>query len=219
MSRRSRAVLLLAAVPLAITVLAPAFGATLYSESFEANPTASWTVNPGPSDHAANFFFDYATVGIPAAPSAPGTRGMKLQANQSRGIFGGMSVSPTGQSFAGPYTLAFDWWANFNGPFPAGGGGSTQLSTLGVQTSGTVSQWPGATQDSIWFGATGDGNSSSDWRVYSPSAPTAIPTRLRASTRRAPRSAAAMRAIPTMQDSAQSARRRRRVRSMHSRLA
>ena len=172
MSRRPRAVLRLAAVPLAITVSAPAFGATLYSESFEADPSTSWTVNPGPGDHAANFFFDYATVGIPAAPSAPGTRGMKLQANQSTGIFSGMSVSPTGQSFAGAYTLAFDWWANFNGPFPAGGSGSTQLSTFGVQTSGTVAQWPGATQDSIWFGATGDGNSSTDWRVHSPTAPT-----------------------------------------------
>jgi hypothetical protein len=27
-------------------------------------------------------------------------------------------------------------------------------------------------QDSIWFGATADGNSSSDWRAYSPTAPT-----------------------------------------------
>jgi hypothetical protein len=175
MSRRSRAVLRLAVVPLAVTVSAPAFGATLYSENFEADSSASWTVNAGPSDHAANFFFDYATVGIPAAPSAPGTRGMKLQANQSSNIFGGMSVSPTGQSFAGPYTLVFDWWANFNGPFPGGGSGSTQLSTFGVQTSGTVAQWPAATQDSIWFGATGDGNSSTDWRVHSPTAPGRYP--------------------------------------------
>lgn len=30
----------------------------------------------------------------------------------------------------------------------------------------------GGTQDSIWFAATGDGNSSSDWRAYSPTAPT-----------------------------------------------
>ena len=175
MTRRSRAVLRLAAVTPAILVSTSAFGAILYSENFEADSSASWTVNPGPSDHAADFFFDYATVGIPAAPSALGTRGMKLQANQSNGIFGGMSVSPTGQSFAGPYTLMFDWWANFNGPFPIGGSGSTQLSTFGVQTSGTVAQWPGAVQDSIWFGATGDGNSSSDWRAYSPSAPTRYP--------------------------------------------
>jgi hypothetical protein len=152
--------------------MAPVFGAVLYGENFEVDPSASWTVNTSLGDHAANFFFDYSSVGIPAAPGGAGTRGMKLQANLSSGIFSGMSVSPTGQSFAGNYTLAFDWWANVNGPFPAGGSGSTQLSTFGVGTSGTVAQWPGATQDSIWFAATGDGNSSTDWRAYSPTAGT-----------------------------------------------
>ena len=96
---------------------------------------------------------------------------MKLQANQSSGVFGGVSVSPNGRSFSGNYSVLFDWWANFNGPFPVGGSGSTQLSTFGVGTSGTVAQWAGGTQDSIWFGGTTDGNSSSDWRAYSP-APT-----------------------------------------------
>ena len=80
-----------------------------------------------------------------------------------------MSVSPTGKSFTGTYTVAFDWWANFNGPFPNDGDGSTQLSTFGIQTSGTAAQWPSSTElDSIWFAATGDGGSSSDWRAYSP---------------------------------------------------
>jgi hypothetical protein len=157
------------------------FGAVLFSEDFEVDPSANWTVNKGPAttDEAHNFFFDYSTVGIPSAPRSIGgtTRGMKLQANQSSGVFGGMSVSPTGKSFQGTYTVRFDWWANFNGAtappgFPGGGSGSTQLSTFGIDTSGTVAQWPGAVQDSIWFGATGDGNSSSDWRAYSPTAGT-----------------------------------------------
>jgi hypothetical protein len=160
------------AAALPLICAAPAFGALLYAQDFEADPTANWTVNGGPSDEAANFFFDYSTVGIPSAPSALGTRGMKLQANQSSGIFGGMSVSPNGQNFGGSYTVKFDWWANFNGPFPMGGSGSTQLSTFGAGTSGTAAQWPGGTQDSIWFGATGDGNSSTDWRAYSPTGPT-----------------------------------------------
>jgi hypothetical protein len=160
------------ATALALFAAGPAFSAVLYSQNFEVDPSASWTVNSSPTDAAANFFFDYSTVGISSAPSAPGTRGMKLQANQSSGIFGGMSASPTGQNFGGSYIVRFDWWANFNGPFPAGGSGSTQLSTFGAGTSGTVAQWPGGAQDSIWFGATGDGNSSSDWRAYSPTAPT-----------------------------------------------
>ncbi|MBM4111563.1 MAG: hypothetical protein FJ254_09460 [Phycisphaerae bacterium] len=146
-----------------------------YFENFEVDPTANWTVNNGPSDAAANFFFDYSSVGIPTAPSGVGTRGMKLQANLTNGIFSGMSVSPNGRFFSGDYTVRFDWWANFNGPFPVGGSGSTNLSTFGIGTSGTLVQWPGGTQDSVWFAATGDGNSSSDWRAYSTAAPISYP--------------------------------------------
>jgi hypothetical protein len=157
-----------------LTLPGLSLAAVLYSQDFEADSTATWTVNGGPSDEAADFFFDYSSVGIPLAPNSagPGSRGVKLQANQSSGIFGGFSVSPTGESFAGDYTVQFDWWANVNGPFPAGGSGSTQLSTFGIGTAGDTPQWPGGTQDSVWFGATGDGNSSSDWRAYSSAAPT-----------------------------------------------
>ena len=148
---------------------------TLYASDFETDASANWTVNKGPAtvDEAHNFYFDYSTVGIPAAPnSAGGTHGLKLQANQSSNVFGGMSVSPTGESFTGDYRLEFDWWSNFNGPAPGGGSGSTQLSTFGIGTSGTTPQWPGGVQDSIWFAGTGDGNSASDWRAYSPAAST-----------------------------------------------
>ncbi len=164
------------AAGLAALMLVPAVAsADLYNQNFEADSTASWTINNGPSDYAANFFFDYTTVGIPAAPSGAGTYGMKLQANQSNGIFGGMSVSPTGLDVGTSYTVKFDWWANFNGPFPVGGSGSTQLSSFGVGTSGTVAQWPGGVQESVWFGGTVDGNSSSDWRAYSSLAATSYP--------------------------------------------
>jgi hypothetical protein len=152
--------------------IAAANAAPIFSENFEVDPSANWTVNKGPAttDEAHDFFFDYSTVGIPSAPNSGGTtRGLKLQANQSSGVFGGMSVSPNGLNVPlSDYKVTFDWWANFNGPAPVGGSGSTQLSTFGVGTSGTVAQWPGGTQDSIWFGGTTDGNSSSDWRAYSP---------------------------------------------------
>jgi hypothetical protein len=163
-----------AAIAAMFALSSASFGAALYSEDFEVDPTASWTVNNGPSDEAHNFFFDYSTVGIPLAPNATsgGTRGLKLQANQANGIFSGMSTSPTGKSFTGDYRVLFDWWANFNGPFPVGGSGSTQLSTFGIGTAGASAQWPGGTQNSLWFAATGDGNSSSDWRAYSTAAPT-----------------------------------------------
>jgi hypothetical protein len=149
--------------------------AGVYQQDFEIDSTASWTVNTGPSDFAADFFFDYAAIGIPAAPGGTGTRGMKLQANLTNATFSGMSVSPTGESFTGDYTVSFDWWASFNGPFPVGGSGSTNLSTFGIGTAGTTPQWPGGVQDSVWFGGTGDGNSSFDWRAYSTAAPTGYP--------------------------------------------
>jgi hypothetical protein len=162
-------------LPLTFLAFSTAQAGTPYTQDFEVDSTASWTVNTGPSDSAANFFFDYTTVGIPPAPSGLGTHGMKLQANLSNGIFGGFSVSPMGESFSGDYVVNFDWWANFNGPFPGGGSGSTNLSTFGIGTSGTIAQWPGGTQDSVWFAATGDGGSAADWRAYSTAAPTSYP--------------------------------------------
>src|SRR5262245_7340321 len=58
-----------------------------YTNDFEVDSSASWTTNKGPAttDEAHSFFFDYSTAGIPLAPNsaAGGTRGMKLQANQS----------------------------------------------------------------------------------------------------------------------------------------
>ncbi|HEY3245163.1 MAG TPA: PEP-CTERM sorting domain-containing protein [Phycisphaerae bacterium] len=161
---------------LSLLAVSPAPATPLFSENFEIDPTANWTVNNGPGTQAANFFFDYSTVGIPPAPNGAGTRGMKLQANLTGGVFSGFSVSPMGQNFTGDYTLNFDWWANFNGPFPGGGSGSTNLSTFGIGTSGTIAQWPGGTQDSVWFAATGDGGSASDYRAYSTAAPTSYPS-------------------------------------------
>jgi hypothetical protein len=173
-------------------VLAGHAGAALYQQNFTTDDTANWAMKSGPTtpvpvDAAANFFFDYSIVGIPSAPNGTGTTGMKLQANLSAGVFGGMSVSPTNVSLPSVYTLTFDWWSNSVGPFPAGGSGSTNLSTFGVGTTGANAQWPGGAVDSVYFGATGDGGSSSDVRAYSSAAPSsyadANPVYLGATTR------------------------------------
>jgi hypothetical protein len=148
--------------------------APLFVEDFNVDATANWQVNNGPGTHASNFFFDYSTVGIPPAPgSGPLTRGLKLEANVSGGVFGGLSTSPIGLNLTGDYKLRFWYWGNFQGPLPAGGSGTTQLGTYGVGTNGTLAQWPGAaTQNSVWFGATVDGGSGQDYRAYSSAAPT-----------------------------------------------
>ena len=119
------------------------------------------------TDTHADFFFDYSSVGIPAAPSGSGTRGVKLQVNLTSNVFGGLSVSPTGQNFDGDYRLQFDWWSNYHGPLNSGLAGTSQLSTFGIGTAGTISQWPGGTKDSVWFGAVSDGDTANDWRAYS----------------------------------------------------
>lgn len=147
--------------------------APLYSEDFDADHAPNWAVNNGPSTNASNFFFDYNTVGIPAAPNSSGgsTRGLKLEANVSGNINGGISVSPLSQNFSGDYVLAFDYWGNFQGPFPGGGNGTTQLGTYGIGTAGSSAQWPSGTHDSVWFAACLDGASSADYRAYSSAAP------------------------------------------------
>jgi hypothetical protein len=142
-----------------------------YTADFEADVAPLWRVNKANNTNGnlAYFSFDYSTVGIPAAPHSVGgtTRGLKLQANLSGGIFGGLSVSPIGKSFSGDYILSFDMWINFHGPLQEGGSGSSQVTGGGIGTAGTTAQWPGGLQDSVHFGATSDGGSSVDYRAYS----------------------------------------------------
>ena len=161
-----------------ILAVEQAFAQTLYTENFDTDHTANWIVNNnGQGVNAANFFFNYSTVGIPSAPHSTGgsTIGLKLGANLggvATASLAGISVSPLGQSFTGNYTLKFDWWHNWLGSTTtgigssSGGSGSTQLSTFGIRTSGTTPNLAGAS-DSVFFAADGDGASSLDYRSYS----------------------------------------------------
>lgn len=155
------------------------FGATghaapLFSENFDVNNSANWTVNdPGLSDITNDFFYDYSAIGVPSAPNGTGTRGLKMTANNTGGVFSGYSVSPNGQNFTGEYRVEFDLWQNYVGPLGIGGSGSTQLSVFGFGSAGNVAAWPGAAiKESVFFGATLDGGSASDYRAYSSAAPT-----------------------------------------------
>ncbi|MBM3880356.1 MAG: PEP-CTERM sorting domain-containing protein [Verrucomicrobia bacterium] len=153
----------------------PLSGQTLFSDNFDTDTSASWSVNVlgvGLSD--ATFAFDYGAVGIPSAPNSSGTTlGLRLRANQFGGasaVFpSGVSVSPTGQNLTGDYRLQFDLWLNYNGPLNGGGSGSTQITGAGIGTAGASPQIAGqGAIDSIFFGASGDGGSSVDYRAYSP---------------------------------------------------
>jgi hypothetical protein len=165
---------LVGAVALALCSAIPADAAILYSQNFNADDTANWTTNnPALSDILVDYFYDYSAIGVPAAPGGATTRGLKMTANNSGGVFSGFSVSPTGQNVTGSYKVSFNLWQNYAGPLGPGGSGTTQLSTFGVLTSGATAFWPGAaTKESVAFAETLDGGSGNDVRAYSSLAPT-----------------------------------------------
>jgi hypothetical protein len=153
----------------------PAVG-SLYSENFEVDPMGSWAVNdPGLSDIFVDFHYDYSQIGVPPAPNGTGTRGLKMTANNSGGVFSGFSVSPN-VNISGNYVVRFDLWQNYVGPLGVGGSGSTQLSMFGVGTAGNVPVWPGSVpKESVMFAVTLDGGSFVDYRAYSSAAPVSYP--------------------------------------------
>jgi hypothetical protein len=76
-----------------------------------------------------------------------------------------------GQSFVGStgYRLLFDAWINANGPFPGGGGGSTQSLTAGIGYDNvTVNRYLGATAGGSggWFAVSGEGGAARDYQAF-----------------------------------------------------
>jgi hypothetical protein len=166
--RRTRLALVASAIACAPAVC---HAAVLYSEDFESVDTAAnnWALNRQTPFNAGEVGFDYSTVGIPAAPHSAGgtTRGLKLEADiPTNNTFTGVSASPLDQHFPDNYTLRADVWQNFNGPFPGGGSGSTQMTWAGIGTNGTTPQFPGTSVQGVGFAASGDGGTTQDYRAY-----------------------------------------------------
>lgn len=162
-----------------VALVAQSSSGALFSTDFNTDQTANWTFNdPGLSDSIVDFYYDYSAIGVPAAPNGTGTRGLKMTANNSGGVFSGISVSPTGQSFSGEYRVSFDIWQNYVGPLGVGGSGTTQFSLYGIGSTGTSTAWIGGTSgwtsgaNGVGFGTTLDGGSASDFRAYSSAAST-----------------------------------------------
>ncbi len=133
----------------------------LFSDNFNTNTSANWTVNKAPTatdpnKQTAQFAFDYSGFGIPPAPGSSDTLGLRLRANlpldgsgnetnaRPAGTTSGLSVSPTGQSFGTSYRVTFYAWSNFAGAPNASGLADNGLSEGGtanilfaVGTSGT----------------------------------------------------------------------------------
>lgn len=145
----------------------------VFYENFEVDHSSDGTYvtnQTASSVNYVNLYFDYSTAGIPLAPNSTNssTRALKMSANLSGGVFGGISVSPLNFGITDNFDMRFDAWFNFNGPMPGGGNGSTQVGGAGYGTAGTNVQVAGAVIDSIFIGGTAEGGSSADYRVYTP---------------------------------------------------
>ncbi len=136
----------------------------LFFDDFDANTSGNWAINRSSTDSRATFNYNYAPYGIPSAPNSVSntTRGLKLEANVSLGVPAAISLSPIGQTATGDFRLRFDLWLNQNGPFPAGGVGSSQHATAGIGTAGNRVLWTaaGSTADGFWFATDGEGQAS-----------------------------------------------------------
>ena len=157
----------------AVIMVSNSHAQIVLNDNFDADSTANWIVNLGGGNNAANLYFDYSSIGIPSAPNSTGgsTRGVKLEANfgPTTGSAGGVSISPLGGSFLGDFILSFDMWINFNGGFPGGGSGSTQMTGAGYGTTGNQAINHQTPSGAAWFAATGDGgngDSPGDYRAY-----------------------------------------------------
>lgn len=161
-------------------LLTPATGSAqslVYSQDFEVDDTPNWAINVGYGDNVADLFFDYSTVGVPASPNSTGggTRGLKLQANVNPltqdGVLAGygLSVSPFNFSITENFEMRFDMWMNY---VPvASGNTATLIGGAGFGTAGFAAQRAMPSSgviDSIFIGASTDGNTVADYRVYSP---------------------------------------------------
>ncbi|HEX5218524.1 MAG TPA: Calx-beta domain-containing protein [Verrucomicrobiae bacterium] len=175
-------ILLAVIVALACSTVAATAQNQVYSQNFDADDTPNWQVNALLGANMADFFFDYSLAGIPSAPHSLGgtTRGMILQPNmdpltQAGSVAGyGLSVSPSGFAITENFEMRFDMWLNY----PRSGNGSTIVGGAGFGTAGTAPQIASASAgvvDSVFIGATTDGGSAADYRIYTPVSYTSVP--------------------------------------------
>ncbi|MBM3847853.1 MAG: hypothetical protein FJ405_16405, partial [Verrucomicrobia bacterium] len=172
--------------------------ATLFEDNFDADSSANWSVQSSSADFTVEFAFDYSAVQysyqdpvtsvianlvIPSAPrsAAGGTKALKLTVNKNDDVAAtsGVSAYPKNQLFSGNYALQFDLWLNYNGNV-AGGTGSTEFATFGINHVGDTVNWGGdpTTGDGVWFAVSGENGASRDYRAYQFNTATSKPVEL-----------------------------------------
>jgi len=155
-------------------------GIILFSDDFDTNSSANWTVRFGANndiyDADIRWAFDYNTLvpPIPPAPNSPGTTlGLFLQVNRTNSAANGaagLNLYP-GRTFSGNFALRADMYLSYE-TTPAG---ATEHSLLGLNHSGMLTNRATITSnstndslggDGIWAAIGTDGSNSRDWSAY-----------------------------------------------------
>ncbi|MBN2448523.1 MAG: hypothetical protein JXO22_17480, partial [Phycisphaerae bacterium] len=132
--------------------------ATVWSDDFDTDTSAAWTIIAGGSGDLATFNFDYGSVSIPSAPNSRGgtTLGLRLEANTTTGAAAasGICAYPTGMWFDGDFSLQWDMYISWDSPEP------TEHACFGINHDG--SKLIGSAEitsdcDGVYFAASGDG--------------------------------------------------------------
>lgn len=142
--------------------------AALFFDDFSTAGSAANYTKVETGSNAVTYAFDYSSMGIPPAPKTndASTLGVKFESNiVSPGAVAAVTLH-TVQQFSGPYKVMFDAWVNANGPFPAGGTGSTEFLSAGVGGDGVSVNRTGATGSGAWTAVDGEGQSGIDYRLF-----------------------------------------------------
>jgi hypothetical protein len=132
---------------------------TLFTDDFDVDTSADYTVVVSSADTAVTFNYDYSADGIPAAPSSGGsTLGLKMEANLTDGATDVVSVAPTGVTPAGDYLVTMELWINF----ATGGTGTTEFIGAGVAYDGVTANQNGV----ALIGAGEAGSGLADFRPF-----------------------------------------------------
>lgn len=157
---------------------------SLISDDFEVDSSASYTIvdesnatsGDGTPDSTSAFAFDYVSAGIPLAPnSMAGDRGgLRLAVNETANDAGAADhiAAFHNTALSGEFVLQVDVYMAVQ----AGAGGSTEMAHIGVggSTSDFLSIFTPIVDNGYFIEFTGEGGSSSDFRMSAPGEP-AIP--------------------------------------------
>lgn len=136
----------------------------LFSDNFESNTSANWSVYAGyepaaggaDDDYVIDWAYDYSqqnynlfsgpgaegqALKVPPSPNGGGSsKGLKVSVNNVAGVTKAVSLYPKGQNFSGDYVLKFDLFLN-HASYGGDGAGTTQYGTFGINHRGTNVNW------------------------------------------------------------------------------